>query len=301
MKSIKSIMAMSALGLIMASCSKSELYIYECECDGRNDSCYLQVMDVNKEGYCLTRAATEKESFEEGDAIGLWVDDGVNATYNGVSYENIQLEKETLGWKMQRNVALTKSAAKVYALFPYNADQTTTSVALSVDDDTDYLYDIANNVSNQSSAVSLTMKHIRSKLVVRIERDDYTGNGIISNGTIEGSALYINGNFDLKTEKLTSSDNVKQITFSGTMPETGTLEEEWFVFSAYGTATSNLSFTFTIDGITYTTVKSTESVKFEKGKKYIFNISVGNHKVEVSQVDILPWGDGANKNLNVTD
>ena len=167
--------------LSMASCSKSELYIYDCECNGKNDSCCLKVTDVNKEGYYLTRAATEKESFGDGDAIGLWIDDGVNSTYNGVSYENIQLEKETLGWKMQRNVVLTKSAAKVYALFPYNADQANTSVALSVDDDTDYLYDIASNVSNQSSAVSLTMKHVRSKLVVRVERDDYIGNGIICN------------------------------------------------------------------------------------------------------------------------
>ncbi|MGM9726488.1 MAG: fimbrillin family protein [Prevotella sp.] len=301
MKSIKMTAAMSALVLSMASCSKSELYIYDCECNGKNDSCYLKVTDVNKEGYYLTRTATEKESFGDGDAIGLWIDDGVNATYNGVSYENIQLEKETQGWRMQQNVALTKSAAKVYALFPYNVEQTSTSVALSVDDDTDYLYDIATNVSNAKSAVSLTMKHVRSKLVVRIERDDYTGNGIINNGTIDGSALYVNGNFDLKTEKLTSSDNVKQITFSGTIPETGTLEEEWFVFSAYGTATSNLSFTFTIDGVTYTTVKSSESVKFEKGKKYIYNIFVGNHKVEVSQVDIQPWGEGANENLGVTD
>ena len=301
MKSIKLILATSTLVLSMASCSKSELYIYDCECNGKNDSCYLKVTDVNKEGYYLTRAATEKESFGDGDAIGLWIDDGVNSTYNGVSYENIQLEKETLGWKMQRNVVLTKSAAKVYALFPYNADQANTSVALSVDDDTDYLYDIASNVSNQSSAVSLTMKHVRSKLVVRVERDDYIGNGIISNGTIDGSALYVNGTFDLKTEKLTSSDNVKQITFSGTMPETGTLEEEWFVFSAFGTATSNLSFSLTIDGITYPTAKSSESVRFEKGKKYIYTLSVSNHKIEVSQVDIQPWGEGANENLNVTD
>ena len=301
MKSIKLILATSTLVLSMASCSKSELYIYDCECNGKNDSCYLKVTDVNKEGYYLTRAATEKESFGDGDAIGLWIDDGVNSTYNGVSYENIQLEKETLGWKMQRNVVLTKSAAKVYALLPYNADQANTSVALSVDDDTDYLYDIASNVSNQSSAVSLTMKHVRSKLVVRVERDDYIGNGIISNGTIDGSALYVNGTFDLKTEKLTSSDNVKQITFSGTMPETGTLEEEWFVFSAFGTATSNLSFSLTIDGITYPTVKSSESVRFEKGKKYIYTLSVSNHKIEVSQVDIQPWGEGANENLNVTD
>ena len=78
----------------------------------------MSISEVNKEGYRLTRTATEKESFVVGDALGVWVDDIVNATYNGTVYSNIKVTKGTNGWTFLNNVALTSSKARVYAVYP---------------------------------------------------------------------------------------------------------------------------------------------------------------------------------------
>ena len=79
------------------------------------------------------------------------------------------------------------------------------------------------------------------------------------------------------------------------------LEDQWFVFSKFGGSASKLSFNLTIDGIKYPTAQSTESVIFEKGKKYIYTLTISNHKVEVSKVDIEPWADGKDEDVTITD
>ena len=168
-------------------------------------------------------------------------------------------------------------------------------------DDTDYLYDVVSNASNTSPTVQLTMKHIRSKLVVKVKRGDYTGDGVITTGTVSGSSMMLNGNFDVKTEKFQSTEGSGTLSFTGTVSGEGTLEDQWFVFSKFGGSASKLSFNLTIDGIKYPTAQSTEGVIFEKGKKYIYTLTISNHKVEVSKVDIEPWADGKDEDVTITD
>ena len=188
-----------AMFAAMTSCSESDVYL--CGCNADKEQGQLSISEVNKEGYRLTRTATEKESFVDGDALGVWVDDIVNDTYNGTVYSNIKVTKGTNGWTFLNNVALTSSKARVYAVYPYNEKMQDKKVTLSVDDDTDYLYDVVSNASNTNPTVQLTMKHIRSKLVVKVKRGDYTGDGVITTGTVSGSSMMLNGSFDVKTEK----------------------------------------------------------------------------------------------------
>ena len=187
-----------AMFAAMTSCSESDVYL--CGCNADKEQCQLSISEVNKEGYRLTRTATEKESFVDGDALGVWVDDIVNDTYNGTVYSNIKVTKGTNGWTFLNNVALTSSKARVYAVYPYNEKMQDKKVTLSVDDGTDYLYDVVSNASNTNPTVQLTMKHIRSKLIVKVKRGDYTGDGVITTGTVSGSSMMLNGSFDVKTE-----------------------------------------------------------------------------------------------------
>ena len=119
------------------------------------------------------------------------------------------------------------------------------------------------------------MKHIRSKLVVKVKRGDYTGDGVITTGTVSGSSMMLNGSFDVKTEKFQSTEGSGALSFTGTVSEEGTLEDQWFVFSKFGGSASKLSFNLTIDGIKYPTALLTEGVIFEKGKKYIYTLVFG--------------------------
>lgn len=299
MKKTSTFLVVGTMLTAMASCSENDVYLCGCETD--KAQCQLNITDVNKEGYHLTRTATEKDAFVEGDAMGIWVDDVTNDTYNGQTYSNIKVTKGSDGWIFLNNVALTNSKARVYAVYPYSDTMTDKTIKLSVDDDTDYLYDMVSNACNTSSNVQLTMKHVRSKLVVKIKRGDYTGDGIITSGSITGSSMSLNGTYNVKTDRLLSTESSSTLSIAGTVTTDGTLSDEWFVFSKFGASASKISFSLTIDGIKYPTVQSAEGVIFEKGKKYIYTLTINNHKVEVANVDIEPWAEGKDEDATITD
>ena len=301
MKTFRKIVAMGALTLTLAACSESELYLMGCGCQGTGQTTPLKVTEVTRQGYSLTKSITGKETFTVGDAIGLWIDEGVSSTYNGVQHDNLRLDKKEEGWELSKDVALTKTAATVYAFYPYDAEMEGTTVTLQLNDDTDYLQDVVTGISNTSPSVSLSMKHLRAKLVVRIHRGTYAGAGQISSGTISGSSLSVNGTYDLKTRKFASTDGISSVSMTGTVTGSDMLEEEWYVFSKFGTALSPLSFTFTIDGTVFPTVSSQESIEFEGGKKYIYDITLNNHVATVTAVTIEPWGSGVDEDVTITD
>ena len=300
MKTFRKTVAMGALTLTLAACSESELYLMGC-CQGTGETTPLKVTEVTRQGYALTKATTGKETFTVGDAIGLWIDEGVTTTYNGMQYDNLRLDKTEEGWVMAKDVPLTKTTATVYALYPYDAGMEGTAVTLQLSDGTDYLQEVVTGISNTSPTVSLSMKHLRAKLVVRIHRGSYAGAGQISSGIIEGSSLSVNGTYDLKTRKFASTDGISSVSMTGTVTGTDTLEEEWYVFSRFGTALSPLSFAFTVDGTVFSTVSSQECIEFEGGKKYIYDITLNNHVATVTAVTIEPWGIGVDEDVTITD
>ena len=301
MKTFRKIVAMSAVTITVAACSESELYVlgFGCHCTGQTTP--MTVNEVTRQSYALTRSSAGKETLTIGDAIGLWIDDGVNVTYDGVQYDNLRLDNTDDGWKMAEYVPLTKTAATVYAFYPYDAKMTGTEVTLQLADDTDYLQDVVTGISSASPSVSLSMKHLRAKLSVRIHRGTYTGTGLISSGIIEGSSLSVNGTYDLKTKKFASTDGISSVSMTGTVTGSDILEEEWYVFSKFGTAISPLSFTFTIDGKAFPTARSQESIEFESGKRYNYDITLNNQVATVTAVSIEPWGNGVNEDISITD
>lgn len=304
MKRISSFLATNAVLAALTSCvSKSELNFYDCEHEGVSSSCYLQISGVDKEGYVLTRTATEKTSFASGDAIGIWVvDASTKGNYNGTAYDNIKLTNTSGKWSLGTKVELTAKEAKVYAVYPYNANMTDETVTLSFDDATDYLYDVKDGISSSKPTTGLNMKHIRSLLVVKLNRGNYVGDGVLGSSTITGSGLSLNGTYSLSDSKFTSSEGSGKITMTeGTIPTSGALSEQWFVFTKAGAAKSKLSFSFTIDGVAFATATSADNVSFEPGKKYVFNLTLSkDYHVEVESVDVEEWTE-ENEDVTVTD
>lgn len=303
MKTMNKIAAMSAIVAGLASCSQeSEVNICDCGHDDGTSACYLSVASVDKEGYSMTRATDNKEAFEVGDAIGVWVDDGTSSeTYNGKDYSNICVTKEESGWTMGKGVALTNTSAKVYALYPYDKSMTGTDVAISLNNTTDYLYDVVTGKSKSSPSASFTMKHIRSILVVNISRGDFTGDGEITSCKISATSLKTTGTYNVKTNKFTADTEADHsISMSGTVEDSKTLTNQWYVFSAYGSATSKISFAFTIDGVKYDTKESSTAIRFEPGYIYTYNITLNNTGMDVSSVDITPWAEKLTEDVPVT-
>ncbi len=303
MKKLGILLGTATLLAAMSSCSKSELSYCDCGQGSENVSTYLQITGVDKDGYVLTRTATEKTSFASGDAIGIWVvDASTKGNYNGTSYDNIKLTNTSGKWSLGTKVELTAKEAKVYAVYPYNADMTDKTVTLTSTDATDYLYDVKEGISSSNPTTGLNMKHIRSLLVVKLNRGNYVGNGILSNSSITGSGLSLNGTYSLSDNKFSSTEGSGKITMTeGTIPASGALSEQWFVFTKAGAAKSKLNFSFTIDGVAFTTATSKDNVAFEPGKKYVFNLTLSkDYHVDVESVDVQEWTE-ENEDVTVTD
>lgn len=303
MKKLGILLGTATLLAAMSSCSKSELSYCDCGQGSENVSTYLQITGVDKDGYVLTRTATEKTSFASGDAIGIWVvDASTKGNYNETAYDNIKLTNTSGKWSLGTKVELIAKEAKVYAVYPYNADMTDKTVTLTSTDATDYLYDVKEGISSSNPTTGLNMKHIRSLLVVKLNRGNYVGNGILSNSSITGSGLSLNGTYSLSDNKFSSTEGSGKITMTeGTIPTSGALSEQWFVFTKAGAAKSKLNFSFTIDGVAFTTATSKDNVAFESGKKYVFNLTLSkDYHVDVESVDVQEWTE-ENEDVTVTD
>lgn len=303
MKKIGILLGTTALLATMLSCSKSELnYCYYGQ-DSEKSSVYLQITGVDKDGYALTRTATEKNSFANGDVIGIWVKDATTkGNYNETVYDNIKLTYASGKWTLATTVPLTATKAKVYAVYPYNESMTSLTVPLSSTDDVDYLYDVKDGISSSNTSTGLSMKHIRSLLVVKINKGNYAGEGVLSSSSITGSGLSLNGTYSLTENKFASAEGSGQLSMTaGTIPASGSLSDQWFVFTKAGAAVSPLSFDLTIDGVAFQTAKSKTNVSFEPGKKYIFDLTLSkDYHVEVSNVEVEEWTE-TEEDVTVTD
>lgn len=303
MKKIGILFATATLLTAMAACSESELNLCECGHGNDNVSSYLHITDVNKDGFVLTRTANEKNAFANGDAIGIWVEDAkTKESYNGLAYNNIKLTNTAGVWTFAKNVALTANAAKVYAIYPYNENMDSKVVTLKYDDATDYLYDVKEGLSSSNTSTGLNMKHIRSLMVVKLNKGNYVGDGVLGGSTITGPGLSLNGTYNIADSKFSSTEGSGKINMtSGTIATDKPLSEQWFVFTKPGAAKGKLSFAFTIDGITFKEATSKENVAFEPGKKYVFNITINkDYHVEVENVEVEAWTD-VNEDVTLTD
>lgn len=146
------------------------------------------------------------------------------------------------------------------------------------------------------------MKHIRSLMVVKLNKGNYAGAGILGSSTITGAGLSLNGTYNLADNKFSSTEGAGKITMTGgTIPAEGAHSEQWFVFTKAGASKGKLSFAFTIDGIAFKTATSKENLAFEPGKKYIFNITINkDYHIEVENVEVEAWTD-VNEDVTVTD
>ena len=130
-------------------------------------------------------------AFEAGDKIGVYVTDYTDATtsaplqISGNRANNEAMSYDGVQWVAERPIYWGDSKADVYAYYPYmdiiDVDEQPFSVALDQDvedcyESSDFLWAKAEGVAQTNGVVPLAMKHVMSRLVVKIKAgEDYVG------------------------------------------------------------------------------------------------------------------------------
>ena len=130
-------------------------------------------------------------AFEAGDKIGVYVTDYTDATtsaplqISGNRANNEAMSYDGAKWVAERPIYWGDSKADVYAYYPYmdiiDVDEQPFSVALDQDvedcyESSDFLWAKAAGVAQTNGVVPLAMKHVMSRLVVKIKAgEDYVG------------------------------------------------------------------------------------------------------------------------------
>ena len=137
-----------------------------------------------------TRVANEQ--FEAEDKVGLYVTDYVDSEtpaplqVSGNRANNEAMTFDGTKWNIERPIYWGEGKSDVYAYYPYtseisNVDEMPFSVATDQDvegayEASDLLWAKASGVSQSGGAVTLAMKHVMSRLVVKIVAgEDYIG------------------------------------------------------------------------------------------------------------------------------
>ena len=138
------------------------------------------------------KTRVSESGFEASDKIGLFVTDWVDdktpmpLQISGNRANNLSLTFDGTQWSPEKKVYWGEGKSDVYAYYPYFEDLTdVNSQPFSVSEDqstkaaydaSDFLWAVANGVSREDGSVNLAMKHIMSKLTVRIVAgEDYVG------------------------------------------------------------------------------------------------------------------------------
>lgn len=171
-----------ALAAGLTSCGKDAL---------RPDAAsYDSTMSFNLLAPGATQTKVSGNAFEIGDKAGLYVTDYADDTtpmplqISGNRANNVAMTCDGAGWSTARRIFWGEGKSDVYAYYPYMEsidDVNSQYFAVSTDqtkvkegdipsayEASDFLWAKAEGVSRSGGAVSLAMKHLMSKLTVRI-------------------------------------------------------------------------------------------------------------------------------------
>lgn len=140
--------------------------------------------------FCFTHPSGTRvtdTAFENGDMVGLFVaQENAVLEIAGNAVNNECLTYDGSGWKSKRNLFWDSGRYNAYAYFPYMSRiSSITDLPFSVAQDqsnaagysaSDFLYASTKGLTASANPVSMTFRHIMSKLTIRlIKGEDYEG------------------------------------------------------------------------------------------------------------------------------
>lgn len=220
--------------------------------------------------------------------------------YSGSEYVKVHFEQGK--WLLGKNIMLTEDPAHIYCYYPDKG--MIENGRIEVSNGTDFLYGGENNIATRTKPnVTLVLKHAMAYIAVNIKKGDYYGEGILEKIEI------LSANAGFTDETLYMNKGYMDVITGSIIP----FEDEWFHHSLNGTSHKNLEikdsgwdddevpgvpmipfemnhegdvhFYYTIDGHRY--VFDLPVMKFEKGKKYIFDVNL--NIVDAITVRCVDW------------
>ena len=284
--------AFAALTMVFTtSCENDDDF----SCNGSNSSSYGKTaelsLNVDVDGYNATRAASIVTGWTSltNPAIGVSVYEGTAATSGLYTHSNANVEyKYSSGlWNATAAPSLYAESGYVTAYYPYVADADPTALDITVDNKTDVMYAPlgASVVSVNKPQAQLTMRHALARIGFTLAKSGYTGTGKFSNFTVESQAVAQQGTFNSVTGEWSNTSNNTLSDYYANRPIESPSRDDLFVIPA-SSGTEQLKLSFVIDGATYSI---TTSAKIEKGKVYVFPVTVTDKGLSVSNVSITDW------------
>jgi hypothetical protein len=213
-----------------------------------------------------------------------------------------------------QDIYLNNNMANVCAYYPYNSLITNASIvaltsqpfnpALPADNVKDLCFSTLHSVNNSSPSASFSMGHAFSQITLKIRKDaTYTGTGaisliLLSNPTtlLASSTLNItNGIYgtgiagDLSFNPAIASMPTYDPTNAGTILATTTTSSVLMV-PVTTTMTTDLSLSFTVDGINLTTtVPKANLSQLIAGTNYGITVVILGNKLVINSVTVTDW------------
>ncbi len=234
---------MAVTALCVASCAKDTELFFD------DNGVPLQITAVKCAG---TKAGLDDTDFMENDRIGLFLT-GYSGKYRNVSATGTGSGPGTAvtQWTLNENIQLNKEKTQVLAYYPYNDAITGLSVNIDADEQVDFLFGNADNVSGSNPEARITFRHAMARLRLAVSYFDENS---------ELAVIKINGVnnhcvLDLSTGVLSGfSGNGITIVQADRMPFASEHIYDVLLFPMSAT-TATLSLTFS-DGNTYATIVS---------------------------------------------
>ncbi len=157
------------------------------------------VLSINR-AEVLTRSS--KDTFEQGDEIGIFVLNEMGGKYNDCSctWNNRATLLENV-WKVEKNIYLNDKDGTMRAYYPYNVEVNQPSqITVESATQTDYLYSRPITVNAENPVVTLQMQHALALVKLVIKKDGYLGEGDVSGVSLQG--INTKGTLDISTGEI---------------------------------------------------------------------------------------------------
>lgn len=243
----------------------------------------------------MSRAS--KETFLPGDELGIFILNAEGNNYNDCNCSFNNKGILSTEWSLQEEIELSKQPGTVYAYFPYSSEVTDyKKIAIESTSQTDYLVANSTTVDALNPIATLRMQHILSLVKFTLKKDGYTGNGHITNVTLQGTGL--SGTFDVTSGNITTT-KVGNVTYNGNF----NLSDSPITIGLIGfpqviTSTTAL---VTIDGEKYS-YKLAPST-WERGKETTYTLGINMAEkvlVSIGSASIDIWGNGGSYEGNLS-